>query len=600
MQSNRKSTGGVIQVLDPRESARIAAGEVIERPSSVVRELLDNAVDAGADRIRVETAEGGRKLIRVEDNGCGMSPEDVQLSIVKHATSKIRCLEDLGRVVSLGFRGEALHAMAAVARVRIVSDSGSGAHELLCEDGRVVHFRAAAGAPGTVVEVSRLFHHTPARREFLRSAASESRAVRQCLVERMLGQPGIAFEWINDGKVRLSVPAGSQIDRIRALLGEELADGFIPVSLLEEGPGTGMELSGYISAVHGAVRSRREQFFLLNGRPVFAPSLTSALQLGYGNQLPPGRYPAAVLALWMDPALLNVNIHPAKREVRFLNEAAVHALIRKAVRKALAGGGSFARVSRPLPETVDPFEVDPNNSSGQVVPAMEQPVLPGADASGPGRLAVADHGLRDTVPLAVLPEQPLTGPFAGGRIAGVVLENYWILELPERVLLVDQHAAHERVIYEKLRREADQGGISRQGLLTPLDAALSGGDLEFALEHRSELEAAGFVLEEFGPDHWVLQEVPAHLQGGEVAALHHLLSVLSGSGGAVQNDRTERVLSTIACRAAFKQGDRLTVAAIREILAALGSLPNPYTCPHGRPAVVEISRGEMEKWFHRT
>lgn len=617
MKKNVNPAGDLIQVLDPKESARIAAGEVIERPSSVVRELLDNAVDAGADRIRIETAEGGRKLIRCEDNGSGMSPQDLQLSIQKHATSKIRALEDLGRVVSLGFRGEALHALAAVARVRIVSDNGSGAHELLCEDGELLHFREAAGAPGTVVEVSRLFHRTPARREFLRSANSESRAIRQCVLERMLAQPQISFEWVNDGTTRLKAPGSGLLERIGALLGADKAEQLLPVSVWEEGVGSGMELSGFISPVHSCARSRREQYFLLNGRPVFAPSLTNALQLGYGNQLPPGRFPVAVLSLTMDPALLNVNVHPAKREVRFLNEQAVHALIRRGVRKTLSSS-AFAGVEHrpPANESFSAGNAPAGFSTGSAagrhaVPdraysRREQPALftgeGGASTaySAPGSRGGSATAYNLQQPLAVLPEQPLTGPFSGGILRGCLFTNYWSVELADRVLLVDQHAAHERVLYEKLRRELDAGGIKRQGLLTPLDAGLSGSDLEFAVSHREKLAAAGFVIEEFGPDHWVLQEVPSHLQGGEVEALHHLISVLSGSGAALQDERTERTLSTIACRAAFKQGDRLSESTIREILAALGSLPNPFSCPHGRPAVVEITRGEMEKWFHRT
>jgi DNA mismatch repair protein MutL len=580
-----------IRELSPQVSARIAAGEVLEQPASAVRELLDNAIDAGASRIRVEVREGGLVQIAVSDDGCGMGREELALAIRKHATSKISELEDLENLTSLGFRGEALAAMAAVSRMRIVSDDGSGAHEAQIEGGAVRRLRPAAAPRGTLVELTDLFYNTPARRAFLHGPLAETRAIRRVLVERMLAFPGLAFEFQVDGETRLVSAAGGLRDRVRDLFGEELAG-----QLMEGRAGhVGMEAAGLFAPVHRSATTRRDQYLALNGRPIVSPALSQALLLGYGDRLPAGRFPVVFLHMRIDPALVNVNVHPAKREVRFRDERAVFDLVRAAVRAALAKNDGFAR-SAPL-RSFGP-EAGADAPPGETLRVAEPALFAnlGAAQAGADPFAAA-RPVRETA-------GPGDGPFAGCAVAGFFMDNYWVLDGGTRVFLVDQHAAHERVMYERYKTAlSGAGGIARQGLLVPLVFRPSPAERELLGTWADEVARAGFLVEDFGPDTCSIQEVPAGLQGDLTAALREVLAVLSGEGeggrGRPAADRFDRMLKTLACKSAIRAGDHPGEAGFLAILRELGGLENPHSCAHGRPAVVEISRQEVEAWFAR-
>ena len=610
MAKSVRSNTARIHRLDPVVSARIAAGEVIERPASALRELLDNALDSGADRIRIDTADGGRKLLRVTDNGCGMGAEDIRLSVEKHATSKIRALEDLSHVVSLGFRGEALHAMATVSRLRILSSGGETAMELCIEGGKELWFREAAGGRGTTVELSKLFFNTPARREFLKSAVSEGRAVKREVLEKMLAWPDRGFEYWTEGKRVYNSPPGAFSERIADLYGRELADDLLEVSY-EQG---GMVVSGFAAPVHRHASSRKDQFFFLNGRPVASASLSHALRSAYGNLMPAGRQPVAFLNLAVDPSEVNVNIHPAKREVRFLREQEVYSLIRRGVERAVSKKSDYASLSSgavfeafsgekaafpaaeeagriaaasPIPERTragrepagvqQPFAFRENSGYGTGgKTAAQSPEHPDSKPSGPG------------------------GRFSGMRIRTCLFNNYWLLEGEDGILLVDQHAAHERVLYEQYKKQYFENGVVRQGLLVPVQLELTPGDAALVEQHREALRQAGFGIESFGPDSWALQELPSHLKGDGEDAFRQLLALLAGNDRLAANEKTERMLTTLACRSAVKAGDAVPESMIVSVLNRLDSLPSAFSCPHGRPAVIKLSKGDIAKWFART
>jgi len=612
----RKKTTQWIHRLDPVVSSRIAAGEVIERPASALRELLDNALDSGADRIRVDAVEGGKKLLRVMDNGCGMGEDDLKLCVEKHATSKIRELEDLSRVVSLGFRGEALHAMATVSRLRILSSEGDGAMELCIEGGKELWFREAAGSRGTIVELSRLFFTIPARREFLKSAVSESRMLKRELLERMLARPDRGFEFYSDGKKVYNSPAGSFHNRIADLYPGETADDLLEVSYEQES----MRVDGFAAPFHRDSSSRKDQFFFLNGRPVSSASLSHALRSAYGNLMPSGRQPIAFLNLSLDPAEVNVNIHPAKREIRFRRAQEVYSLIRRGVERAITKKSDYAPLSsssrigsRNFPCTAG--GADENVRESTSVTSAESGAA--AVARIPGGYPEAEQRSSQARPSIFFRDPPpsqqvssvsesdasvsqLAGRFAGMRICSCLFCNYWILEGESELLLVDQHAAHERVLYEQYKKQFEAGGVLRQGLLVPITLELTPGEAALVEEHREALVQAGFGVESFGPDSWALQELPSFLKGGGEAAFRQLLALYAGNEKVAAKEQKEGMLTTLACRSAIKAGDAIPESMIVMVLNRLDGLPRSFSCPHGRPAVITLSEGEIAKWFART
>ena len=627
-----------VRVLDPLVSARIAAGEVIEQPASVVRELVDNALDAGARSITVELQLGGMTRIAVRDDGCGMSRDDLPLAVQKHATSKISSLEDLDTCLSLGFRGEALFAIASVARARIVSNDGNGGHELAVDNGVPEELRAAPSPRGTSIEVLNLFQKLPARLAFLKSAASETRAVRRVLVEKMLAWPGVRFVFISDGSTLINSAAGDLITRVGDLYGAELVRELLPLEHEENG----ITLTGYIAPPHQDSATRREQVFIINGRPLAMPLFGKALSTAYGNHLAAGRHAVAFIALTMDPAQLNVNVHPAKREVRFQAENAVFSVLVHAVRKALAGE----------PDADTHFAAADAEREGEPVPQDASGGLPrGAFPSAGGALARNDGGdgrfrggLAAFLPLGAREggtgyargkaaagrysgagAAPLHGSgisaeeifsdasapsleddagFAGAsaRILGCYASNYWLYEQEDALFIVDQHAAHERVLYERFKKEYFAGGIARQALLIPISFTPLQGELEVIEEQGESIQEAGFSIAPFGKRNWIIDEYPSGVKDVP-AALRSLLAALAAvphAGLAEARDaRREKVLATLACHAAVRQGDRINEAFLREILAALAALESPFTCPHGRPAIIRLGKEEVEKWFAR-
>jgi len=586
----------MVHILDPLVRARIAAGEVIEQPASVVRELVDNALDAGARSIQVELQSGGIAQIRVQDDGCGMSAADLPLAIIKHATSKISSLEDLESCVSLGFRGEALFAIASVARMRIVTNDGDGGHALLVDNGTAEEVEVAPSPRGTTITVQGLFQKIPARLAFLKSAASETRAVRRVLTEKMIAWPEVRFVLIADGDTLINSAAGDRLARIGDLYGAEMARDLIPVDYEEQG----IEFAGYIAPPHRAGATRREQIFMVNGRPLSMALFNKALTTAYGNNLMAGRYAIAFIAITMDPALLNVNVHPTKREVRFQTEGTVFSALVHAVRNALSAHTPEREVSLREPPRRDaplrgypPAAREPLSVREPSLPKMREPNAPFLPRTG--------EYSRSSFPVSS--SSAYDAPVGGIRVLGCYASNYWIYEQEGALYMADQHAAHERVLYERFKKEYTAGGIARQALLVPISFTPDEGETEIMEEQAAVLQEAGFSLAPFGKRNWIIDEYPAGVKD-VLAALRSLLAALAAASphanlADVRDARAEGVFATLACHAAVRQGDTITEATFREILAGVTALEKPHTCPHGRPAIVRLEKEEIEKWFAR-
>ncbi len=584
-----------IQLLDKKVSSKIAAGEVIERPASIVRELLDNSIDSGAKKITIEISDGGKKLIKVSDNGHGIPKDDLELSVQKHTTSKITSVDELHSVVTLGFRGEALFSIATVSRLKIISQDKNSptAGEVVIEDGDLIHLKDGARAEGTTIEVTRLFFHVPARLEFLNSSISEARKIKKEIIEKMVASPNIAFEYIVDGKIKLKSSAGSILKRIGDLFSHKIADDLISVTEDREN----ISISGYISPVHLNSSTRKDQHFIVNGRPFFSPAISHAAKSGYGNMLEGSKFPLLFLIIGIDPTKINVNVHPAKKEIRFSDEKLIYSLIRSTIKNALSNSGSFAHptVFQPISQCQTLGRDDAiTTKNDELINLFTYKTT--TINNNYGKKSVASN--RASI-YNVNETNFSEGRFDGYKIAGYFFTNYWLLQKANSIIMVDQHAADERVLYEKLKTEYFQNGVVTQPLLIPLSFSPGVRERGFIMANQELLKRSGFLVELFGPEQLAIYEVPIGLKGDELDALKRVIAIIDGDEKGASNERIERMLSTLACRSAVKQGDNISELKIVEILDSLNDTENPFSCPHGRPSIIEFNKKEVEKWFHR-
>jgi DNA mismatch repair protein MutL len=576
---------------------QIAAGEVVERPASVVKELIENALDAQATRLRVELRDGGRALCAVTDDGTGMSPEDARLALERHATSKLARLEDLARIASFGFRGEALPAIAAVSTLRLrtrSADEETGT-EIQVEGG-VRRGERAVGAPvGTRIEVAELFGNVPARRKFLKSGVTEWGHAADWIARTALAQPHVHFDVARDDRPAWSWPAVSDaLDRVAAVLGEREAEALVAVDSTEGRVRT----HGWVSRPDRHRSNLSGVYLFVNGRPVRDRVLQHALVDCYRDVLPRGRFPSAVLFVDVPLEAVDVNVHPAKWEVRFADGRAAHRWIAEAVRSGLAGrrwlGGSpsggtaslaqRAQVSRSEPQASEDQQRAERSPSDWLFARARDPEPAPAAASAGARVR-----------------------FGELRLLGQLLATYLLVEGKQDLLLVDQHAAHERVLYEELRASWLANGVERQALLVPLTVQLEPRALAVLAERADHAARLGFEVEPFGDDTLAVRTVPALLAGRDPAGLVRGLadSWLAGEGAAsaasdVRSlDAADRSFATLACHAARRKGDSLDPREQRALLDALDAIPWAPTCPHGRPVVVPFTTAEIERRFGR-
>jgi DNA mismatch repair protein MutL len=667
-----------IRLLPEQVANQIAAGEVIERPASVVKELVENSLDAQAARVTVEVQAGGRSLVRVVDDGLGMSRDDALLCLERHATSKIRRAEDLAAIATMGFRGEALPSIASVSRFTLTtreraSDSPEGT-QVVISGGKILEVKAAGSAPGTTVEVRQLFFNLPARRKFLRTEETESAHIQHYLMLAALAYPEVAFTFQRDGRPIWQLPAvktGSEVaarltalrERLRALYGAEqklltvdysaemrspddIEDaGDSPASTLNPQPSTLFRLWGFIGAPGVSRSTREDQHLFVNRRPVDNRGLNFALLEGYHTALMKGRYPVCCLFLEIDPAAVDVNIHPAKREVRFHREAEVRRMVAQAVRQALLDfHTSRPESSSPKSTAHGPSSVVVESAAGQppvrpteqsalpnfpaaLKPAPAQPAKPSAQQPPLGmgfspvpptpgpvtdrqspiaspapepQVTQATQATHATPPPPSEPVPLLNVPL---RLVGVIGRLYVVLESDRGLVLLDQHAAHERILFEQMLNRLEQHDQApSQRLLLPETVELSARDASFLREQLPALTRLGVGLSEFGERTFLLDALPPFVKAPDARRfVLELVDELKAAGRELNSLRLgEHTVAKTVCRHAVKANDPLAGRELEGLVEDLRHCAMPYTCPHGRPTLIEMNFRELEKKFGRT
>ncbi|MEZ4501134.1 MAG: DNA mismatch repair endonuclease MutL [Dehalococcoidia bacterium] len=590
-----------IVVLPPDVAARIAAGEVIERPASVVKELLENAIDAGASSIEVLIEGGGAERIRVRDDGCGIAPEQLGDAFERHATSKLRFAEDLFDVRTLGFRGEALSAIAAAGDVDLTTrpQGQDAAAVTRYRGGRHAGLGAAPSAPGTTVEVRRLFEALPARRRFLRGDRAETRAVAEVVSDAALAHPEVAFRLLAEGRTLFASPgSGALRDAVAAVHGAELADALVPLDGERTDPETGAEvrIGGAVGAPSMHRSNRRALHLVVNGRPVTSRTLHFVIEQAYSGLLPSGRHPVGVVRIEVPPEQVDVNVHPTKAEVRLRHERFVHGAVHAAVLDALTGA-PVASLPFAWPAPVVPRAPMPGTEARAVL-ASVRPASPALHDSPPPHADVA-RGIEAGTQSEVSPQQPLDvrGPALLLRPLGQVDRSYLVAESADGVVMVDQHAAHERVLYEQVL--ASRGDdAEKQPLLESVLAALTPSQAHVAAEEQDALSRLGWEIEPTDGAAVLVRALPAVLarRAEPATELASLLDLLLAEYGAPAPDR---VAAALACRAAVRAGDRMDEPQQRALLEALERAEQPLTCPHGRPTMLHLSREALNRSFGR-
>ncbi len=623
----------------------IAAGEVVERPASVVKELIENAIDAGAHSVTVEIQNGGMTLIRVTDDGCGIAPEEAQTAFLRHATSKIRTEYDLEAIGTLGFRGEALAAIASVSRLELLTRRAEDAlGTSLALEGGVVLGQEEAGCPqGTTMLVRDLFYNTPARLKFMKKDAAEGAACLAAVQRQALSHPEVAFKFLRDGKQELLTPGDGKLrSAMYAVLGRDLALGFLPV----EGSGEDITVSGFASLPTCCRGTRGYQFFFVNGRYVKSKTMTAAVEQAYANQKMVGKFPGCVLHLTVKLNQVDVNVHPTKQEVKFGAERQVFSAVYYAVLSALGADKSrpaadtavkpvveqgsqtslplhdFTTPSKPAEPSPLPVErprpkaspaVSQPSSTRRAAPAVPPPMAKPASVervAPPPRVTAA-------VPPAPVKKMPPPPPVerpaereasapvlveeakqeTPWRMVGELFHTYIIVEQGEKTLLIDKHAAHERMNFDRMQAQ-DYTPMS-QRLLSPVVFTPAPEEQALLLEHLEELDRVGFEVEDFGGGSLAVRSIPDYLEMGDVeAALTEIAGKLALTGTTGAKERRDKILHTMACKAAIKGGWKSAPQELERVARAVMSGEVRY-CPHGRPVAVELTRTELEKQFKR-
>lgn len=610
-----------IQRLPPVLVDRIAAGEVIDAPYSVIKELAENSLDAGATRIVIETRAAGADLILVEDNGAGIHAEDLPASLERHATSKISDLEDLETIMSFGFRGEALAAIASVSHIEIRSRRADAKLGALIESrgGDIERSEPAACNPGTVIQVRDLFYATPARRKHLKSERTENIRIYQQIIRLALARPDVQFIYKRDDKEFLNLPAVADLrDRIAAIYQSKLERYLQPV----EAESGGLRLHGYIAGPEYHRANRDGQFQFINGRSVEIRNFSYLVRKAYGELLPPGAHPYFFLFLEIDPTRVDVNVHPAKREVRLLDESLLHGLVVNSIARVLrpdsplsfsgfssldhaprlrhnyepAASEQSILIERPFAAGGEAFEIGAGagrNSArsalapGEILDESGEILAPGERRDSPGVLE-SGEGVADSRTRAFLPR----------RHFGVIFGAYILAEGDDGLYIIDQHTAHERINYEKMRSKMEGLRGQRQPLLHPFTIDCLPDELRSILERREELLESGFLIEEFGPRSYIVRETPGYLEpGGEQEVIVHLIHrILEGETGVRLYDEYAAMK---ACKASIKRNDYVSGPVLSDILQELAACENPSRCPHGRPTMIKITPDELDRLFYR-
>lgn len=635
---------GKIAVLDQQTIDKIAAGEVVERPASVVKELVENAVDAGASQVTVEIREGGIGYIRITDNGGGMDSEDIPLAFLRHSTSKIRRIEDLTGVQSLGFRGEALSSIAAVSMVELITKTRESVlGSRCCLEGGVQKSLEEIGAPdGTTFIVRNLFYNTPARKKFLRTEMAEAAAVHEMMTRLALSHPEISFKVLINQQMKLQTPGnGSLKDVIYQIYGREIA-----LRLLSADRKTGpVAITGYVGKPEISRGNRNYENYFVNGRYVKSKIIAKGIEDGYKTFMMQHRYPFVCLDIRVDGTMLDVNVHPAKMEIRFSDQNLVYETVRQAVQDILSGkelipevtidrtesrpvsapSGKGAPASQKLPlekvwktppapkAPVQPRDEDLDYFMAEMRKRVEErhrqapPVLKEESGYQPEQKAVSEAEQAEKAPKEETEQMDLFDGKLLSReaavqhvIIGQLFDTYWLVQYGDRLYIIDQHAAHEKVLYERLMKAQRERSFQSQLLSPPAVLNLSMAEEQLFLKYRQYFADMGFEIEDFGERAYAVRALPANLPGlGKSSALLELIDSLSEITGNISSDSVLDKVASMSCKAAVKGNHRMSSIEAKALIDELLTLENPYNCPHGRPTIISMTRHELEKKFKR-
>ncbi len=578
----------------------------MERPSSVVKELVENSLDAQASRIEVFIEQGGRQLIRVQDDGIGMNAEEMVLSIERHATSKIKSLDDLFSISTLGFRGEALPSVAAISRFTLIScpqsPSNLSGFEISIEGGKILHQRESGHPTGTTIEVKDLFFNTPARLKFLKSNETEWGHIEDYLSAMALAYPQVQFFAHHNGKQKIKYAAHQIEDRIGEVFGADLQEAFYPI-FYEQGE---FRLEGYVGHPNLGRSSSSSVYFFLNRRPIKDRLIHHAVMSGYRNLLMKDQYPSVVLFLTVPPQSVDVNVHPSKREVRFGQPNVIHNFVSQAIQKTLASMPWAKKTISELPISEESFSASPPAPKGWIAEETRaQPEIFSYQPSTPYDSQSTSQWFSQNYQSVIQEGASFSKvgrlPFSELQVIGQLKKTYILCESDEHLVLIDQHAAHERIGFEKFRRAYHSGNIPSQRLLVPETLPVKGSEIEALRPHLLFLNRLGLEIEEFGPQTLVVQSVPALLGNVSVPALFRdLLDDLKEHGSSVRlEDRSDELFALMACHRQIRAGDTLSQVEMESLVKELDEGAYGYHCPHGRPVMVQIGFREVEKWFKR-
>lgn len=640
-----------IQLLDQKTIDNIAAGEVIERPASVVKELVENAVDAKANAVTVEIKDGGMTLIRVTDNGIGIPKDQVKTAFLRHATSKIRSVEDLLSVSSLGFRGEALSSISAVAQVELVTktaESFSGVSYKIY-GGEEEAFEDIGAPDGTTFLVKNLFYNTPARRKFLKSATTEAGYVEQMMVHIALSHPEISFKFIHNNKNKIYTSGNGKVkDIIYHIYGRDVAGALIPLEAQNED----VKVTGFVAKPYVSRGNRNYESYFINGRYIKSSIIYKAIEEGYRTFTMKHRYPFVCLDFKINQELLDVNVHPTKMEIRFRNGREIYELVVDAVRAALLQKDLVQDVLREtpkkkeLPKTKEvkkpePFEVNRRKEEVQKVDQQGQGVQQQVEKQRQGvqqQIEKPSHPVKKTLTASESSKNTKKPTYAGlnyntqkkefpqyktdelssnqmtlredpvfsvqarpdRKILGQLFKTYWLIEYEDQLFIMDQHAAHEKVNYERLMKNFKEKEIYSQRLEPPMVVTVSMTEAEALTRYKDAFAGLGFTIDSFGGNEYCIREVPANLYGiGERDLFMELLDAVSQENGTLDTEVIASKIATMACKMSIKGNQRVSLMEVEHLLDELMKLENPYQCPHGRPTIIKMSKYEIDKKFKR-
>lgn len=631
---------GKIVVLDELTSNQIAAGEVVERPSSVAKEMIENSLDAGATSVTVEILNGGISYLRISDNGSGIAKDDMELAFERHATSKIRSASDLNSISSFGFRGEALASVASVAEVEVTTRQAESdvGNRLVIKGGKILEQTEAASNKGTTMVVRNLFYNTPARYKFLKKDYTEAGYIEDVVSKMALIHSDIAFKYINSKKVILQTNGdGNIINSIYSIYGKDIARNVIPFSFEMEN----VKVTGVAGNASTGRSNRTNQIFFVNGRYIKNKTISTAVENAYQTIVPEGKFPFVIVNVEMSNELVDVNVHPAKTEVRFSDESVIYRAVYNAVRGAVLERDLVPEMEKPEEESElskhdvkELFQalpkVETNRFAGSSIPRSGSSFSSAKSGSSYPSFSSpkSSSGMKDSyrlvnIPTASIPVQEkkeiyqpikernesifnseavsVPNPVKDYKIIGVVFSTYIILQQRDDFYIIDQHAAHERVMYERLVKKVREKQKNKQILMIPEVIELKKNEFDLVSANLDLFDKTGFELEEFGGNSFKISAVPSEISTSDIKGIFFdLIDSLSRESGVVENDKVEYFIFTMACKAAVKANMNLDYREIEVLIDEMMKLNNPFTCPHGRPTAIRMSKAELEKKFKRS